>query len=149
MHRGIELSNELLLPQLHTQVGAVESSLVTLHMSSSHCAVLELNDACHHNATDLPLMYALRAQLSGIAAVAVSGVQAVVLQGAGAHFCTGGAQHHDAAIRLISSANAPMTAAVADLVDCVTLMQRLPWPVLSVLHGKMIGGGVALSLNTD
>ena len=92
-------------------------------------------------------MAALRAQLC---AVQASGKpRTIVLQGAGAHFCTGGAQHQDAGMRLIPPQLAPTAAVVADLGDGVMMMQRMRAPVLCVLHGKLIGGGVALALNSD
>ena len=43
--------------------------------------------ACGCAQEDLPLMHALRVQLSN---VVFNPVQAVLLQGAGSHFCTGG-----------------------------------------------------------
>ena len=72
-----------------------------------------------------------------------------MLQGAGTHFCTGGAQHADAGMRLVPPLIAEMGAAIADMGDCVTMLQQLSVPVLGVLHGKLIGGGVALALNSD
>ena len=95
---------------------------------------------------DLPLMHALRVQLSN---VALNPVHAVLLQGAGSHFCTGGAQHQDAGMLLVAPQLAPMTSAVADMVDCVMTLTWIALPVLASLHGKVIGGGVALALNTD
>jgi acyl carrier protein len=44
---------------------------------------------------------------------------------------------------------ASLSAVVEDMSGCVTLLRDLSVPVLSVLHGKMTGGGVALALNTD
>jgi hypothetical protein len=42
-----------------------------------------------------------------------------------------------------------LSAVVEDMSGCVTLLRDLSVPVLSVLHGKLTGGGVALALNTD
>ena len=91
-------------------------------------------------------MHALRVQLSNVAS---NPVHAVLLQGVGSHFCTGGAQHQDAGMLLVAPQLAPMTSAVADMVDCVMTLTQIALPVLASLHGKLIGGGVALALNTD
>ena len=94
-------------------------------------------------------MHALRSQLSRVASVVRSGqgLQSIVLQGAGAHFCTGGAQHQDAGLQLVALPG--LAAAVSDMGDAVMMLQQIEAPVLSVIHGKLIGGGVALALNTD
>ena len=74
----------------------------------------------------------------------------MVLQGAGAHFCSGGAAHSDAAMpRVAPGLAADLSAVVEDMRGCVTMLRDLSAPVLSVLHGKLTGGGVALALNTD
>lgn len=98
---------------------------------------------------DLPLMHALRSQLARVASAARSGqgLHSIVLQGAGAHFCTGGAQHRDAGMQLVPSS--ALAAATSDMGDAVMMLQQIEAPVLNVLHGKLIGGGVALALNTD
>ena len=94
-------------------------------------------------------MHALRSQLSRVASAVRSGqgLHSIVLQGAGAHFCTGGAQHQDAGMQLVPPPG--LAAALSDMGDAVMMLQQMEAPVLSVLHGKLIGGGVALALNTD
>ena len=94
-------------------------------------------------------MHALRSQLSRVASAVRSGqgLHSIVLQGAGAHFCTGGAQHQDAGMQLVPPPG--LAAAVSDMGDSVMMLQQMEAPVLSVIHGKLIGGGVALALNTD
>ena len=94
-------------------------------------------------------MHALRSQLSRVASAVRSGqsLHSIVLQGAGAHFCTGGAQHQDVGMQFVPSP--ALAAAVSDMGDAVMMLQQMEAPVLSVLHGKLIGGGVALALNTD
>ena len=91
-------------------------------------------------------MSALRVQLSS---VSLSNAQVVLLQGAGSHFCTGGAQHQDAGLLLVPLQLAPTTSTLADMVECVMMLTQTALPILAVLHGRLIGGGMALALNTD
>jgi enoyl-CoA hydratase/carnithine racemase/acyl carrier protein len=139
-----------LLPTVNSQLGILVESLMTLSHEDDGCVVLELDDARHYNAMDLPLMHALRSNLARLEASTVSQLCSVVLQGAGAHFCSGGAAHSDAAMPQVAPASAAsLSAVVEDISGCVTLLRDLSVPVLSALHGKLTGGGVALALNTD
>ena len=140
--------HDLLLPTVHLQLGAVANSLVTLSHTAEGRAVLELNDKRHYNAMDLPLMHALRSKLAHL--TACTRLHSVVLQGAGAHFCSGGAAHSDAVMpRVAPDSAASLSVIVKDMSSCVKMLQELSVPLLSVLHGKLTGGGVALALNTD
>ena len=87
-------------------------------------------------------MSALRVQLSS---VSLSNAQVVLLQGAGSHFCTGGAQHQDAGLLLVPLQLAPTTSTLADMVECVMMLTQMALPILAVLHGRLIGGGMALA----
>ena len=139
-----------LLPTVNSQLGVLVESLVTQRHEDDGCVVLELDDARHYNAMDLPLVHALRSNLARLEASTVSRLSSVMLQGAGAHFCSGGAAHSDAAMPQVAPASAAdLSTVVEDMSGCVTLLRDLSVPVLSVLHGKLTGGGVALALNTD
>ena len=142
--------HDWLLPTVNSQLGILVDSLVILTHADDDCVVLELNDARHYNAMDLPLVHAFRSNLARLEANTVSRLHSVMLQGAGAHFCSGGAAHLDAVMpRVAPGSAAGISVIVKDMSSCVTMLQELSVPVLSVLHGKLTGGGVALALNTD
>ena len=70
-------------------LGATDTGLVNLSLQNrGSLAFIELNDPRHFNAEDLPLMDALRVQLSRIASYHQH-VESILIRGAGAHFCTG------------------------------------------------------------
>ena len=141
-------------PAASYDFGAVTDSLTSFSCGSDGCAVLELQDSRHYNAMDLPLMHAMRSALTQLKAFTDSGciLHSLVMQGAGANFCSGGAVHSDAVMgTVLSSLTSTSTAAamIQDMSSCVTLLGDQAIPVVSLLHGKLTGGGIALALNTD
>lgn len=84
------------------------------------------------NGLDRPLLQALSAALRR--AEAATEVQAIVLAGEGAQFCGG-----------LDPRELGQTGDVA-LVPVVDLIDRLSKPVVAVLHGNVLGGGLELAL---
>eukprot|EP00656_Telonema_subtile_P045087 TRINITY_DN51357_c0_g1_i1.p1 TRINITY_DN51357_c0_g1~~TRINITY_DN51357_c0_g1_i1.p1 ORF type:complete len:1060 (+),score=154.17 TRINITY_DN51357_c0_g1_i1:117-3296(+) len=143
----------LCLSKVHSDVAHLDEHLVNVAwVNNQTVAVLELNDPRHYNAEDLPLMFALRVQVSRLVCAPSVGrrLHALILRGAGAHFCTGGAAYADAVMRqVLPQDQLGVAAVVTELSDCITILSDVPVPVLAVLHGKLIGGGIALALHTD
>ena len=154
MSDGLITTGGSTLPSLQAEIGVVDCHLVAtewIHTEQT-VATVELNDPRHYNAEDIPLMHALKIHLAQLLAAQASGtaLDAVVLQAAGAHFCTGGAQHEDAVLRqLMPQAVAGAAAFVSYLVDCVMTLKKLSVPIVAAVHGKVIGGGLALALTAD
>ena len=71
--------------------------------------------------------------------------RAFVLQAAGPHFCVGGNPYG-------KHADLPLSALASGLfVTALTLcmLRELSSVIVSAVHGRLAGGGVALSLNTS
>ena len=68
-------------------------------------------------------------------------VKALVLAGMGSHFCTGGIS--------IDTKGERSHPRLEILSQIVITMRKLPIPTLAIIHGKVIGGGLALSLAAD
>ncbi len=129
---------------LLTLGAAVESSLVTLQVTAEGVAIVELNDAAHYNAQSHVLMTSLLHQLCVVRRMAEQGlVKCMVLQGVGPHFCTGGWNPGDATVAPLSMCDFALTKYIAAQI------RALPIPSLAAIHGKLIGGGLALALATD
>lgn len=68
-----------------------------------------------------------------------------IMEGVGAHFCTGGRHdehHHEGSL--------PIVLAGVRLHSTITTeIRSLLIPTLAAVHGKLIGGGVALALATN
>ena len=118
--------------------------LVCLAMSDG-VATIELNDVAMFNAMSIKLLGDLLSCILEVQQLVERGdVRAVVLQGAGPHFCTGGWQTE-------SSTENPLVDATA-LMRCeriAAMIRSLPVPVIAAVHGKVIGGGLALALAAD
>ncbi len=105
-------------------------------------AVLELDRADKRNALNLPLIDALHAFFANPPA----GVRAVVLHGAGEHFCAG--------LDLAERLNSPKQSAVDGMRHSQRwhrAFERIQFgelPVVSVLKGAVIGGGLELAAAT-
>ena len=140
-------SGEWSLPALCSCIGALNEDLVKMELTA--CAtvvILELNDARRYNALDLSLSCVLRMQLLRVSGTAHS----VVLQGAGPHFCSGGSQHTDPEVAdTVPRTTSGLAASIAIMSDCIVTTGQLEIPVLGVLHGKVVGGGIALAMNSD
>ena len=118
--------------------------LSRLGISDSACLV-ELNDPVHFNGEGHALISDLKLCIEAARKIAFQCQScALILQGVGAHFCTGarleenGPDHsglsiHDALGHLNISSEVAMG------------LRKLPITTAAV-HGKLIGGGVALSL---
>ena len=76
-------------------------------------------------------------------------VRAVVVSGEGEHFCVGINPY--SFVRNLQAETSAMRAAsrVYALYDDFTSISSLPVPVIAVLHGRVLGGGLALALNAD
>ncbi|MGN6323458.1 MAG: hydroxymethylglutaryl-CoA synthase [Dyella sp.] len=116
------------------------------HDAADGVAVIELNDALHSNAIDAPMARDLHRAMATVQQL--QAVRAVIVQGDGAHFCVGVNPYRFTATM---KAMPVLTAAhqVFDIYRAFTRMRELPVPVICVVHGKVVGGGLAAMLNAD
>jgi enoyl-CoA hydratase len=106
--------------------------------------VMILNRPAKRNALNTALAGDLREAL-GVAGRDRT-VRAVVLAGSGSSFCSGGdlAEFRDTA-----DAHAGMVKRARLLAEVLSLLPRLPVPVISAVHGAALGAGAALATGTD
>ncbi|WP_256679948.1 type I polyketide synthase [Pseudomonas sp. Q1] len=117
-----------------------------LHDSTDGLAVLELNDPLHNNAIDKPLAEELRQAVRALKQL--EDVRAVIFQGAGPHFCVGVNPY-----RLMAQVRQMPVLSAAHLTfeiySAFVSIRELEVPVIAVVHGKIVGGGLAAMLNAD
>jgi methylglutaconyl-CoA hydratase len=104
-------------------------------------ATLSLNRPELGNRYDAAMLSGMASHLSRVASD--TSVRALVLRGAGRHFCVGA----DIDWHLAASV-APQTGAV-DFLDVLLVLDALPKPVVAVVQGACIGGGVAMTACCD
>ncbi|MDA9173013.1 enoyl-CoA hydratase-related protein [bacterium] len=115
-------------------------------------AVLELNDPLHFNGESRELLIELINGARVHQDLAMIGqLYCTILQGAGAHFCTGGrlektADEQAMATHLLSIATLHALNLNNELAKSI---RKLPVQTSAAVHGKLIGGGVALALCTQ
>ena len=110
-------------------------------------AVLELNDPEHFNAISAEMADDMLRAVQWLRSQPPTRVKAVVLQGRGSHFCPGGNTH-----RLGRDTFKTSTAAARRSIDLFAgfvALRTLPVPVISAVHGTVLGGGMAIALLTD
>jgi enoyl-CoA hydratase/carnithine racemase len=100
--------------------------------------VLRLSDPGRKNALGPAMVSRLRQALSG------ADGKAIVLSGEGRHFCAGG--DHAELHGLDQRAGAEF---ICDLTGLLADLAMSPVPVISAVHGAVVGGGVELILQTD
>ena len=112
---------------------------------------MELNDPVGFNWESPELMADLVMRLQQVRERGTRLVEseAMVLQGAGPHFCTGGGRP-DGSIPDSERDRGPSSWWRFPTSNQIALMLReLPVPTICAVHGKLIGGGVALALAAD
>ena len=136
----VELEDNLVL----TDFGEAEGSVV-----------LTLNNPKQYNELDLPLTSALTAAIENIQKCIDhdTSIKAVILAGAGKHFCVGVKHTNDSSLVMAMNdwnfARPPAAALMHWFAEALTAIRRVSVPVLAILHGHLIGGAVAMALNTD
>ncbi len=117
-----------------------------LHNPESGVLVIELNDPDFSNAID----WAVGDDLARAIAAArdLKPLRAVVLQGAGDHFCVG-VNPYNFIRRTKELPVLTAARAVHDIYDAFVSIRTLEVPVVSALHGKVMGGGMAAALIGD
>ncbi|MEZ4273145.1 MAG: enoyl-CoA hydratase-related protein, partial [Myxococcota bacterium] len=121
------------------------SKVITSYDEATGVGRLELNDLEFSNTLSTALS---RDLLGGIDILAGKpGLRAVIFQGTGANFCPGGNPHHLRQIQGKGTLSA--VAEVAALSEGLVGLRRLSVPVICAVHGKVVGGGLALMLNAD
>ena len=129
----------------------VDFNLVRLAVSLDGVATVELSDPSRFNAITSSLVVALRARLFEVEDLAGRGkVKVLVLQGAGLHFCTGGLVSQGKKVDFfLNSDDVDELQIIAEMSGIASLLRSMPIPTLAVVHGKVMGGGLALSLAVD
>eukprot|EP01128_Nolandella_sp_AFSM9_P010365 TRINITY_DN7144_c0_g1_i1.p1 TRINITY_DN7144_c0_g1~~TRINITY_DN7144_c0_g1_i1.p1 ORF type:complete len:3457 (+),score=854.03 TRINITY_DN7144_c0_g1_i1:70-10371(+) len=123
-----------------------EKELVKLYYPTEGVAVLELNDPDRANAMDETIARDFADKVEALKADTT--LRGVIVQGNGKHFCTG--IHPYSFVRALQNTTVLDAAArVYRLYSSFTSIAQLKVPVVAVLHGKVVGGGFALSLNCD
>ena len=117
-----------------------------LDLADRRAARTELNDPTTFNAQTPPFMTSLALCVAVVRRLCVfADLSAHVLEGVGAHFCTGG-RHDDHR----GAGSAPAALAGLRGHSSITLEIRSSLvPTSAAVHGKVIGGGVALALAAD
>ena len=122
--------------------------LVNLNILYSKIAIIEMDDPEYYNAMSAELMSTLLTRVLEVKTLAEKGtIRAVILQGKGAHFCTGG--YVQSSGRYLGKGENRSNENAETSLNVVTSIRKLPVPTLAIVHGKLIGGGVALALATD
>ena len=120
---------------------ARDGELVRLSFTATRAAILELNDTAHFNALGAELCSDLRKAIEFTRQRA--DLRGVVLQAAGPHFCIGANPH-------AKHVDVPLAELAEELLEvarsCHSL-RCLSAPVVAAVHGHVVGGGIALSLN--
>ncbi|MEL7059048.1 MAG: enoyl-CoA hydratase/isomerase family protein [Acidobacteriota bacterium] len=125
----------------------VESLRVERHGPVLH---VTLDRPGRRNALDLAMVDGLDALCRALAATPPEAIRAVVLRGAGGTFCAGG--------DLASfAADEPVEAGIDDPVEianrtfgrCLLRLEQLPQPVVAVVEGAALGGGLGLVAVAD
>ena len=107
-------------------------------------ARIVLNRPEAHNALSPPLVEALHGALDAIEAA--PGLRVVTIEGAGPSFCAGA----DLKFFLGALEDEVLLAGfLGDLRRAMTRLEALPLPVLAVLHGFVLAGGLELMLACD
>lgn len=108
-------------------------------------AVVELRNPKRFNAMDEQLFGSLGCALAALERVASRGCSFFLLvQAMGSHFCTGGRGAHNEAEG--SGLRCSRMAAVAQIVSCAERVGVVSAAQCGVLHGTVVGGGVAFAL---
>ncbi|MEU7816911.1 enoyl-CoA hydratase/isomerase family protein [Pseudonocardia sp. NPDC049154] len=105
---------------------------------------LVLNRPAQRNALDATLVDALTAALTD--AEQHTATRAVLLTGAGPSFCAGADLQHLLALAEAGRSPVPFLSTVSELTRRI---ERSPLPVVAVLHGHAVAGGLELALACD
>eukprot|EP00669_Euglena_mutabilis_P012224 TRINITY_DN6856_c0_g1_i1.p2 TRINITY_DN6856_c0_g1~~TRINITY_DN6856_c0_g1_i1.p2 ORF type:complete len:411 (-),score=116.85 TRINITY_DN6856_c0_g1_i1:17-1249(-) len=131
-------------------------ALVALSLDpASGVCVLELNDPSHCNAIDWAMANDLQRAIERLKEMAQDldengqpMVRAVVFQGAGDHFCVGVNPYNfirrTKALPVITSGQITY-----EIYRAFVALRDIGVPVVAVVHGKVMGGGLAACLNSD
>ena len=116
------------------------------HKPSSGVLVVELNDPEHGNAIDSAIADDLGRAVD--TARTLPDVRCVVFQGTGPHFCVGVNPY----TFIPRTRQLPVLTAASvtrDIYRAFVAIRELGVPVVCVVHGKVMGGGLAAMLNAD
>jgi enoyl-CoA hydratase len=105
---------------------------------------LVLNRPRHRNALDPDLVGRLARGLAD--AVADPGTRAIVIAGEGPSFCAGADLKHLHALATAGADPQPFLGAIS---DCFTDIEQAAKPVIAVVHGHAVAGGLELALACD
>ncbi|WP_080424809.1 type I polyketide synthase [Burkholderia ubonensis] len=117
-----------------------------LHGQTDGIAIIELDDPAHSNAIDRSIAEDLRSAVTAVQHL--NDVRAVIVQGSGTHFCVGVNPY-----RLMEQMKQSSVLAAAhstyEIYRAFASIRELAVPVICVVQGKVVGGGLAAMLNAD
>lgn len=94
------------------------------------------------------LMSALLSRVFEVKTLVEKGtIRAVILRGNGVHFCTGG--YAKSSGRYLGNGENRSGENLETSLKVVTSIRKLPIPSIAIVHGKLIGGGIALAMAAD
>ena len=127
-----------------------DGSLVTLTVDdTARVATLELNDPQHFNALSSAMADDMQQAVQWLRTQPASAVKSLVLQGRGEHFCPGGNPYRMQP-RVADDSNLTAQARFRlDVFAGFVALRTLLVPVVSAVHGAVLGGGLAIALHTD
>ena len=119
-----------------------DKGLVETTISHSGVATIKLNDTLFYNGWSKELMSDLLLSIQIVSSK--KDLKALIFSGSGAHFCTGAILHDTKGER---------TTTFLDDLHLVTSIaaeiRKLSVPTLAVIHGRVVGGGMALAMASD
>jgi len=125
-----------------------DDELVSVQLDEqSGVAVVELNDAERCNAMDWALSEDLRRATKALSKLGDK-VRAIVLQGAGEHFCVG-VNPYSFVARCRDLPLLTQAKVTYDIYHSFVSIRSIGVPIICVVHGRVLGGGLAASLNAD
>jgi enoyl-CoA hydratase len=105
---------------------------------------LVLNRPKHRNALDPDLVGQLDRGLAD--AVADAGTRVVVIAGEGPSFCAGADLKH---LHSLAAAGTDPRLFLGAISDCFTHIEQAPKPMIALVHGHAVAGGLELALACD
>jgi acyl transferase domain-containing protein/acyl-coenzyme A synthetase/AMP-(fatty) acid ligase/enoyl-CoA hydratase/carnithine racemase/acyl carrier protein len=119
----------------------VRKSTIRLMRSGADVVIIELHDAERFNSLTKEMASDIR---DAIGSLRTLSFRCIVLRGHGSHFCVGGNPFNEAAATMRESASEYKAS-----LDGFARLHDFGAPLIAAVHGKLIGGGVAIAALAD